>query len=310
MPSICDAALARQSISSNVTRFKSDLRWLKLVNSENYAEFKQSASAAVPDYFTGNYDEFEKKRSTLMTQESLSLSIDDARSSFMAYFPREAYAAWRDCVVANGGSELLVGAYDGDEAGATIVICWKPVEASYGRLSNTSVRIDGGRIVGSDTFSGQRAFVGEAAFIVQRTSPGATIGIVVSGKTQSGMSVQGNCKLYTTPPPNLESWKRSFGQQNRASFNIPLKPRPRNLQVTVTATQTMEQWGDPWHSLAISVDGAQTWYRRNGTQPGTNYLANSFVVSVPAGHQTIVEGTVENYRTRNDDLSIEARELS
>jgi hypothetical protein len=318
MSSECDAALVKQSIVSSEGRLSIDYSWMKLVTKDNYESVKDSASAVVPGYFDGDYDHFSEKRESNSSYEKLSYSLDEARSSFMAYFQKEAYQAWSDCMVNKGRDRLIVGAYDASAESAVIVIRWEPLENTLGPLVRLRVTVKGGSIDGgqnlalaSATPEGAGNFVGQQSFAVTRESSTSSIVVMVNGQTRTGLSVQGYCTVFPpSAPPELESWSFAYGRRDDVTELTPSATRARRIAISARSTDAFEQWGNPWHELEVLVDGGQVWIAREGTQSNENELKMpERIYNVPAGKQHTVRLIHRGEFTKATGMWLSIREL-
>ena len=320
MSSECDIALAKQAVTSNQERVVTDLSWTKIVTSENYELFKQSLGVVIPGKFDGDYDSFDQKRRESSDSEWFSYTTDEARTSFMAYFPKEAYQAWSDCMVMRGRDQLLVGAYDATASSAIIVIRWEPIESTLGPIYGMQVAVKQGATIDNGqpialanvTPEGSGSFVGQQSFSVTRDSPTSAITVIVNGKTKTGLSVQGTCTVFPPPaPPQLKSWTFEYGAADDVTEHTPASPRARQIAISARSTDAFEEWGNPWHELEVLVEGMRAWILRAGTQSNDNPLKMpERIYDVPANRQLKVRMIHRNERTKATGLWLTIRELN
>jgi hypothetical protein len=116
----------------DVKKARSDIQsaWLRSVTSQNYEQSKAQAGA---DYsysgmkvFDGNYDQFNEKRTQIITNESFRYSDAEATDLLRSEVPDSARARWLECVLAVARSNfgLFVVVEDETASGATVRILW------------------------------------------------------------------------------------------------------------------------------------------------------------------------------------------
>ena len=93
---------------------------LSLVSAGNYTEAKQNWSATVPDYFTGDYDAFQRKRTQLMALFTTSNITVAPGEHFRRALSADARANYAACVAAK--SNLPIAAWVDSFDDTTIVV--------------------------------------------------------------------------------------------------------------------------------------------------------------------------------------------
>ena len=101
----------------------SQLSFLSYVSEENYDEMKRSYSASIPDFFTGKYDQFEKKRSEMTKVLSLSQVTKVHQSYYQHALSAGGAAAFASCVAEQ--SRKLISAWVEKTTADSIVVVVK-----------------------------------------------------------------------------------------------------------------------------------------------------------------------------------------
>lgn len=112
---------------------------------------------------------------------------------------------------------------------------------------------------------------------------------------------------------SLASWRQDAGTDSRARLRIdPVSERNRDIEVYVRYTAAHEAPGDPWHRLIIKLNGdPHRDSDKVATKPGAdNVLDYRFEVPLAANATLDIDARVENFRTKNVNLLIEAVELN
>ena len=112
---------------------------------------------------------------------------------------------------------------------------------------------------------------------------------------------------------SLLYWREDVGRNGRAEIRIkPNRERARDIEVYVRFVEIQESPGDPWHRLVVTLNGDQ--YKDTGqigTTPGPSNIGEfRFAVSVAQNASLDIVAEVTNYRTRHEELVIEAVELN
>lgn len=71
---------------------------LSIVSRDNYEEMKKGLSASIPDYFSGSYDEFQKKREKFFSYFESSSSFSSSSEFYRHSLSKEGAQAYAECV--------------------------------------------------------------------------------------------------------------------------------------------------------------------------------------------------------------------
>lgn len=100
--SFAQAINCENALKFDTTAFNSDFATrysvLQRVNSSNYEEAKSSWGISVPEYFSGNFDQFSKKREKLQTLYQSSGSTELSQSYFQHALSTAGAEAYAECV--------------------------------------------------------------------------------------------------------------------------------------------------------------------------------------------------------------------
>jgi hypothetical protein len=174
----CDEILLARSIKYSSESSELSIRWMLLINQDNYSESKKTVSAAYSDMFTGDYSSFRKKREKLFHRERLSLDLSQSRQELQSELPKEAIDAWLDCVRSSHG--LSTWCEDSDESGGTLVIRWQSPPGVNGPLTIANLEVIG-EIPNEKLESLKTIPEGELRFELQRQAPGQIVRGSVTG---------------------------------------------------------------------------------------------------------------------------------
>jgi hypothetical protein len=93
----CDRALKFDTTAFN-SDFATRYSVLQRVNSANYEEAKTSWGVSIPEYFSGNFDQFSKKRSQLQSMYQSSGSTELSQSYFQHALSTAGAEAYAQCL--------------------------------------------------------------------------------------------------------------------------------------------------------------------------------------------------------------------
>lgn len=97
--SACSAALQFDSIIVE-QNYLAKLSILNIVTSSNYEEAKKNYSASIPGYFSGTFDDFQKKRADLTQTISIDSSISSQSNFYQRVLSPAGAKAYSDCIAA------------------------------------------------------------------------------------------------------------------------------------------------------------------------------------------------------------------
>lgn len=134
----CSSVLQKTEIYSN-SNISTKLALLSLVDESNYDQVSHDASASAPISgvapFSGSYNDFEQKRSSLLKKYNLDFTHESARSYLTQYLPHDVVQAWLGCETHNEHSQYGFHAWASavsDDA-ITIEFLWKPTGIVVGK---------------------------------------------------------------------------------------------------------------------------------------------------------------------------------
>lgn len=171
-PANCDVALFQRDYSRIVERDAEFVSFLLSIDERNYEEAKHSASANVPGYFDGTYDDFSKKRSRRLQDERSIRHRDQARDVLTSTMPAGAMDAWRSCVIGNRGGLYTYVASATDKNVTVVVGYVRPI--GVGGLTDVKLSVNGLQI--SEEFG--KDFEGERGIQITRKDKSEVSGVV------------------------------------------------------------------------------------------------------------------------------------
>lgn len=123
----CDAVLLTQSLKVVKSDSTLSLSWLKLIDKENYSEVKKKAGASIPEYFDGNYEDFDNKRSKEFSKEQFNLTSEQARLHVHQIRGNDkAKEAWLACMLKGEGLKIAIEAVSDKMDEVIVVLKWSP----------------------------------------------------------------------------------------------------------------------------------------------------------------------------------------
>lgn len=321
----CDAVLVARTVKSDAMKYTLDLSWMKLINEDNYEQAKTDLKVVVPGYFDGDYGQFDAKRNLLQQQEWYSKKENLVRTQYLALTPAEAIAAWRDCTIASGGGAVLVGYMrEVTDTQAVLHLEWGPVEGTVGRLHKTRLQVQGATITNdADAFItswvedlAKDGFVGSAKVMLTRQGADVPIVVTASGRVAAGSFYSVSLEYEPpAPPPEIQLFRdrKDFGAANGALVVDAEPTRDRLLDIDVQYQSNYETPGDPYFGLRVVVDGAQEFYRREGSQrpigQGFDVISTRFQRKLKAGQSMKIAVDIESYNSKAHSVRIEVNEL-
>ncbi|MFH7040785.1 hypothetical protein ABT392_00455 [Paucibacter sp. JuS9] len=239
------------------------LSFLELVNESNYEVKKQQASATVPDYFTGNWDEFKEMRRARFELMHREINVSRSSAYYRSFVSTAQLAAFLECCRTNEVG-IACCVENQTEFGCQIRVTYFP-EGGNGQMSDPTLVVPAEHLVSIGAFAAN-PFSGEAIIQLRRTSGNQVISGNVFGRVAGGGMVSDEFlvpvyrpPIIIQPPPpkpapdvNETIWP---GGTNELSLTMPAKPYRREVRLIASQTSTIEA-GGPRFRLDVYQDGA------------------------------------------------------
>lgn len=232
----CDAVLVPDItlIQSNLTVLAS---FLRIVDETNFQQYKQQYSASFPDYFSGDYQQFDEARRHYYQKESLNIELYEAKSVLQSVVSNEKVNAWLQCITSTNYG-LFTYVNDVTEDGATLKVQWVP-PAGLAKLTKPKLALDQATAK-PNNFDGAKEFVGSAEIILRRSAKGDWVRGTASGFAGDGGAYSARFFIAQTPKPQTitvdESGSPSMLFETR--YMIPKSPLPKDVEFTVESNTT------------------------------------------------------------------------
>jgi hypothetical protein len=251
----CEPALAVRDIKWSESSRQTRLAWLRIINEVNYEQFKQSAKASVPGYFDGDYRSFNEKRRSNFSKEKYQSDDFQAQQELAIVAPREAVAAWAECVKANS-NDLFVYSRDVDARGATIAVNWRPPPGLQ-QLTNVRFRVNGIKRT-HDITSARIIPVGENFFAVERLRLNEPIRGTISGMAGGRGVYSGPIYIPAVMPPDPPPIPVSPPPQPKAAGTLFVGQTPNcNASIITNHVNHLNCVNTPYGNVADAGPWAQ-----------------------------------------------------
>lgn len=258
-PIQCAAAL-RPQIEMLTIDEEYKLSFLELVDESNYDAKKQQASAVVPDYFTGTWDDFRETRRTRFQLINRDINVSRSSAYYRSFVSPAQLAAFLECCRTNEVG-LACTVENQTEFTCQIRVSYFP-EGGNGQLSNPTLVVPVANLVSLGAFA-INPFSGEAIIQLIRTTGDQVISGNVFGQTVGGGMVSDEFLVpaYRAPiiavtPPAPEEYQTIWpGNTNELTLTMPAKAYRREVRVIASQTSTIEA-GGPRFRLDVYQDGA------------------------------------------------------
>ncbi len=220
-PQNCDPAL-QQNISVIKTKTSLAFAWLKIINEYSYSTAKKDAEIGYKDLtslFTGDYNEFVRKRDNYFKSESKELNYDEARQELRAELSQDQLEKWLECIKTNS-TGLFYWIENVDDYGATLNVDWKPARG-LGKLKKVYTTLNGAKedAIFKNKF---KTLNGKRSFIFKRKRKYSVISGTINGL--AGDDGQYDLNFYIPPKSPNQIRKQIDFYQTKKGDEKEFKP--------------------------------------------------------------------------------------
>ena len=140
----CKDVLLAKNFGNFSYRHYSSLFLLQLIEKSNYDSAKTKIGAAIPDMFSGDYDNFETSRANEFSRLNLNISDDEALSALHVTGYAGATSAWQQCMSKNRKELFTVVVGNISDLIFDVQIYWEPPTGNTGSpLKNVQIWLSG-----------------------------------------------------------------------------------------------------------------------------------------------------------------------
>jgi hypothetical protein len=175
----CTQVLLQRNVSLLNSYDYSTVVYLHSIDEEQFNKIKQNATANVPGYFAGTWDNFQEERKKVAELTKYTATVEQSRSALTNIGLPGATEAWLGCVKENSGASAFYGSFTGDLKGNNFVVHvnWKAAtgggEKPIKILSSNIPKLRRNTLLS----------IGESNYVVKRKNPKDDLLLTATGKS-------------------------------------------------------------------------------------------------------------------------------